>query len=111
MELKQYRGPFSYGDRITVPAQIGYTWVHIGIEIPKRQPITVPETQVIDEKNIIETGQYRPSYENTAILINDQTYQINANDILEFDGLSEIEWKISFLGYLPPETIIDIVWR
>ena len=112
MELKQYKGPFAAGSTITVPAQTGYTWVHIGIQIPKIQPMTIPQTKLSNNnKTTTKTGSYRPSYSNVKISINDTSYQLNANGILEFDGLSEIEWNIRFLSNLPAEAIIDIVRR
>lgn len=112
MKLQQYKGPFASGDRIRIPAQTGYNYVHIGIQVPKRQPITVPVTRLSnDNKTTTETGSYRPSYPNVCLSINGQTYQINSSDVLEFDGLSEIEWDIQFLTNFPAETIIDIVRR
>lgn len=104
MELRQYKGPFTSGQRITVSPQTGYTYVHIGIQIPKVQPLTVPNTSVNSEEI-----QYRPSRPNVQISINNKTYQVNECGILEFDGLAEIEWNIQFLQAMPAETIIDIV--
>ena len=39
MKLIQYKGPFQIGDTISVKAQQNYKYVHIGIQIPNRQPI------------------------------------------------------------------------
>lgn len=111
MELIQYRGPFASGQRIVIPAQMGYTYVHIGIQNPKTQPITIPQTRVVNNKTIVETGKYRPSYDNARLSINGQTYQLNAADVLEFDGLSELEWEIQFLDNFPATAVIDIVRR
>lgn len=115
MELAQYKGPFRSGSRITIPAQTGYTWVHIGIQLPKSQPIAIPRTQVSeDRQTTIFTGEYREATSqerDVKLLINNETYKINSCDVLEFDGLSEIEWNIQFLDNLPAETIIDIVRR
>lgn len=112
MVVTQYKGPFKSGSRINVEAQHGYTWVHIGIQIPKSQPIGIPETELSnDDKTTTETGNYRESHSILKLLINGHTYQINANGILEFDGLSEVDWTIQFLDSLPADTIIDIVRR
>ena len=112
MKLMQYKGPFASGRRITIPAQTGYTYVHIGIQVPKTQPITVPQTRLTNNnKTTIETGEYRSMRPDARILINGETYQLNVADILEFDGLSEIDWEIQFLDSFPAETIIDIVRR
>ena len=112
MELHQYKGPFASGSRIVVPAQTGYTYVHIGIQVPKTQPIAVPETKLTNNnKTTVETGNYRSIKGNARLSINGQTYQLNAADVLEFDGLSEIRWEIQFLDKFPAETIVDIVRR
>ena len=112
MKVVQYHGPFSAGDRIIIPAEMGTTWVHIGIQVPKNQPITIPQTRLTNNnKTTVKTGSYRESRENPIISINGKTFQMNESDILEFDGLSEIEWTIQFLKSLPAETIIDIVRR
>lgn len=112
MDLVQYKGPFQSGQRITIAPEMGVTWVHIGIQVPKTQPLTVPQTRLTNNnKTTVETGLYRPSYERPVVLINNKTYQINEHGILEFDGLAEIEWTIEFLANLPAETIIDIIRR
>lgn len=112
MDLVQYNGPFYSGQVIEVPAVTGYEYVHIGIQVPKRQPIAVPITRVSsDGKTTFDTGEWRPSYEDPIVQINDKQYQLNECDVLEFDGLSEIAWTIRFLTNLPSESIIDIVRR
>lgn len=110
MELIQYKGPFSTSDRIIIEPQIGESYVHIGIQVPKIQPITIPETKVSND-TIIKTGKYRPATEDVKISINNKTYQLSDTGILEFDGLSETGWDIRFLTNLPAEAIIDIVRR
>lgn len=110
MDLIQYKGPFKAGETIEVPAVTGYTYVHIGIQVPKQQPISVPVTTVSnDGKTTTWTGDWRPMRGNPIVQINEKDYQLNACDVLEFDGLSEIAWTIRFLHSLPPEAIIDIV--
>lgn len=94
MKLLQYVGPFVAGDTISVPAQISYKYVHIGIQIPERQPIAyVKEAPV-----------------SVDIEINGEMYRINEKGILEFDNLAEIAWEIRFLQNVPMETIIDIAY-
>ena len=103
MKLLQYTGPFIKDQRIVVPAQAGYTYVHIGIEMPNTQPFIIP------------TGNTEePFYEYVSdrvrrLSINGKDYIMNPSDILEFDGLSEIEWVIQFKTGFPKETIVDIV--
>lgn len=112
MDLVQYKGPFLRNQVITVPAVTGYSYVHIGIQVPKRQPIGVPVTKVSkDGKTTTETGEWRSFKEDPIVQINGEQYQLNECDILEFDGLSEIDWTIQFLKTLPAESIIDIVRR
>lgn len=112
MDLVQIKGPFSRNQRITIPAEPGYTYVHIGIQIPKRQPLAVPVTRVSNNgKTTTWTGAWRESRANISVTINDMQYQVNASDILEFDGLSEVTWTIQFNQAMPPETIIDVVRR
>lgn len=110
MELRQIKGPFSAYQQVTIPPETGHTWVHIGVQVPKTQPIAVPLTQVsLDKKTTTHTGNYRESYPILKVEINGDMYQLNECGILEFDGLSEIAWNLRFLTYMPPETIIDVV--
>ena len=120
MDLIQYKGPFYRNQVIEVPAEPGYTYVHIGIQVPKRQPIGVPVTRVSEDgKTTTETGEWRPFNHGSAtspsygqepiVQINGEQYQLSQADILEFDGLSEVSWTIRFLKTLPAESIIDIV--
>lgn len=94
MKLIQYTGPFSAGQHISIPAQINYTYVHIGIEIPYQEPIV----------NI--TSPMTPDIE-----VNSKTYKINNKGILEFDGLAEIAWEIEFLKDAPMESTLEIAYE
>lgn len=94
MKVKQLTGPFYAGQVITIPAQTDYTYVHIGIQIPKKQPI-----------------EYIKEAIKPDLTINGISYWVNAHHILEFDGLSELAWNIEFHKNLPMETIIDIIYR
>lgn len=114
MDLAQIKGPFYRNQRVTIPSEAGYKYVHIGIQIPKRQPIAVPATRVSNNGKVTTlTGEWRNQYPsnmpNISLTINDILYQVNANDILEFDGLSEVTWTIQFNQAMPAETIIDVV--
>lgn len=91
MELIQFTGPFRAGQHISVPAQSGRSYIHIGIQVPKRQPIRYWNKAL------------EPEFQ-----INGQLYKINENGILEFDGLAEIAWEIEVKKNLPAEAIIDI---
>lgn len=95
MELIQYKGPFKSGDEITAEARYDYTMVHIGIQIPQRQPIATWKSQ-----------EYPPD-----LTINGKSYAVNENGILEFDGTSEISFTVKFNKELPPETILDVIYK
>lgn len=92
MKLIQYTGPFSAGQTISIPAQQDYSYVHIGIQIPKRQPIAlITESAVpID------------------ITFNGVGYRVNDTGILEFDETAETSIEIKIERDLPWESIIDI---
>lgn len=94
MKLLQYIGPFAAGDMIEIPARQGYKYVHIGFQVPKRQPIAYTTAKLAAD---IEIN-------------NDMRYRINDNDLLEFDDLAETKWRIRFLDNLPWGSIIDIVY-
>lgn len=95
MKLVQYTGPFSAGQTITIPAQINYTYVHIGFQIPERQPIQlVTETALpID------------------FTLNDVGYRVNESGILEFDETTETAINIKIERDLPWESVIDIAYN
>lgn len=110
VELIQYKGPFQSGYKITVPAQIGTIYTHIGIQVIKPKPSFVPASEVLEDGKITTlTGEYRAIEPREEIAINGIKYHLNQNGILEFDGLGEIEWNIQFLTSFPPETIVDII--
>lgn len=111
MEVKQYIGPFKQGDVIKIPSQPGYIYTHIGIQTPKVQPHIIPRA---DGDYRSDISRLTPIYK---LKINDpgnkttSTYYMNENNILEFDGLAEINWEISFITNFPAETIIDIIQK
>lgn len=94
MKLLQLTGPFSAGQSISIPAQSTYEYIHIGIQIPERQPI-----------------QYWKKSLQPDVTINGVSYRVNDNGILEFDGLAELAWVIKFEKDLPMTAIIDILYR
>ena len=95
MKLIQYTGPFSAGQTITIPAQIDYSYVHIGIQIPKRQPIAL----------ITETAL------PIDITFNGVGYRVNETGILEFDETTETTIDIKIERDLPCESTIDIAYN
>lgn len=94
MKLIQYTGPFSAGQRISIPAEINYTYVHIGIEMPYQEPIVNIKSPI-----------------NPDIQVNSKTYRVNDKGILEFDDLAVISWEIEFLKDAPMETTIEVAYR
>jgi hypothetical protein len=95
LKLIQYTGPFSAGQTITIPAQIDYSYVHIGIQIPKRQPIAL----------ITETAL------PIDITFNGVGYRVNDAGILEFDETTETTIDIKIERDLPWESTIDIAYN
>ena len=95
MKLIQYTGPFSAGQTITIPAQADYSYVHIGIQIPKRQPTAL----------ITETAL------PVDITFNGIGYRVNDTGILEFDETTETTIDIKIERDLPWESIIDIAYN
>ena len=94
MKLIQYTGPFTAGQTITISPQQNYSYVHIGIQIPERQPIAyVTDTALTED-----------------IELNGIGYRINDKGILEFDELAETGIEISIKKNLPWESIIDIMY-
>lgn len=95
MEVVQFTGPFESGDEVSTEIRYDYTVVHIGVQIPQKQPIRYVRDKAYDGD----------------LMINGKSYAVNENGILEFDGTTEIEFKLEFTKKLPPETIIDIVYK
>ena len=96
MKILQYRGPFttSKEDDIYVAPIMDTTYVHIGIQIPYREPMI----------NLMNQGI------PVDIRFNGQDYRINDTGILEFENTEELELNIHFLQDLPEESILDIVY-
>lgn len=100
LKIIQYRGPFTRGDFIEIRAEYDTQYVHIGIQIPYRQPIAyLPENTGPDAD--LEMGEY----DSGRI-----AYRVNERGILEFDEIVQNSWMIRFLKDMPVETIIDIMY-
>lgn len=95
MKLIQYTGPFSAGQTITIPAQIDYSYIHIGFQIPKRQPIELIDSVALP----------------IDFTLNDVGYRVNNTGILEFDETAESAIEIRIERDLPWESIIDIAYN
>lgn len=95
MKLIQYTGPFSAGQTITIPAQTDYTYVHIGFQIPKRQPVELINTVALP----------------IDFTLNNVSYRVNNTGILEFDKTTETSINIKIERDLPWESIIDIAYN
>ena len=95
MKLVQYTGPFTAGQTISIPAQIDYSYVHIGIQVPKRQPIELIKTVALP----------------IDLTLNGVGYRIGNTGILEFDETTENSIEIKIERDLPWESIIDIAYN
>lgn len=130
MKLYQYRGPFKEKDVIVIQSRLGYEYIHIGIQIPDKQPIarqpwvrpegmedlTHKEAMEKNHVNEIEDirGEGWESFQSVSrvdIDINGTEYRLSASDILEFDDINVSSWEITILRDLPWGTIIDIVYE
>lgn len=99
MQLIQYKGPFSRGQNILVPMNDDYRYVHIGLQVPYKWKL-----------EYLADNDFAPD-----IRINNgkETFDfwINQRRILEFDGMADSYYYITFLKSLPMETIVDIIHR
>lgn len=96
MKIFQYRGPFTsnHSDDIYIAPQVDTTYVHIGIQIPYREPMI----------NLMNQGI------PIDIEINNRQYRINDTDVLEFEDTEELSLNIHFLQNLPEESVLDIMY-
>ena len=95
MKLIQYTGPFSAGQTITIPAQVDYSYIHIGFQVPYRQPIK------------LETKTALP----VDFTMNDVQYRVGDTGILEFDETTEDSINIRIERDLPWESTIEIAYN
>ena len=98
MKLIQYKGPFTAGEVIEIEPEYDCTYVHIGIQIPNRQPIAY------------WNSAYSPDVELGGVDGSTIGYAVNEKGILEFDEIAQGSWRIRFLKDVPMETIIDILY-
>lgn len=122
MKMVQYTGPFAANKKIEISSATGYKYVHIGIQIPQRQPIARqkkktslrPNTHIV--RNVItdrreeDWSGYNDGNTRADLVINGTEYRVSDGDILEFDDISVSSWEISFKDDLPWGTIIDIMY-
>lgn len=128
MKLYQYRGPFKAQDTITIHSRLGYEYVHIGIQIPDKQPMirqpwvrpednTLPHKDIMEQNHINEIEDYRKEgWESIQSVpvdleINGTEYRLSSSEVLEFDDISVSSWDITILRDLPWGTIIDIIYE
>lgn len=121
MLLEQKKGPFSAGSSFRVGGTDGRGYVHIGIQIPKSQPIAGEvycDTIVAGHKhnNLLGTpldilGKMPPADIRISTSGGTNDYKVNATGILEFDTQVGNSIKITILRDLPAETIIDLVYK
>lgn len=99
MKLLQYSGPFSKGQTVLVPPDDDSRYVHIGLQVPYKWKLEYLPKQGVDPDISIYNGDEKFSY------------YINHRGILEFDGLSDFYYQITFNRSLPMETIVDIIYK
>lgn len=102
MKIVQYKGPFTTSDRITIDPKYDISYVHIGIQIPHRQPVEYPTDSAISLSTDLRMGE-----DDTSTI----HYKVNETGILEFDEINQNGWYIAFDKDLPAETIIDIAYQ
>jgi hypothetical protein len=124
MKVEQIKGPFSAGAYKMFGGTDGRIYTHIGIQVPKRQPLGYTTFRAIDEglssDSIPELVEpIVPSkYCDVTIIFGSESdskssydYKISEKGILEFDGSFTNGITVKFLRALPPETIIDIAYK
>lgn len=120
MRLVQKKGPFSKGSSFQAGGTNANEFVHIGIHLPKTQPISenLYNTNRFDnghnssrvEFKTLETTSLSPDIQLTTVS-GASTFYINELGILEFDGTVGTAVTVKFLKDLPAETVIDLVYK
>ena len=98
MRLEQKKGPFSKGSSFQVGKVLTNEYVHIGIQIPKVQPIEFINNESVTPDIKIQSNN------------REESFRINKKGILEFDGKLGNSLTITFLKDFPMETVIDLVY-
>lgn len=117
MKAEQIKGPFSAGVTKTFGAVDGRTYKHLGIQIPKRQPITYSSYRALSEGKAASPVPAHSESLSSLLDITIETintsysYKISEKNCLEFDSDLGNEVKITFLRDMPPETIIDLIYE
>ena len=101
MKIVQYKGPFNRGDSIEIRPGYDISYVHIGIQIPHRQPVEYPHS------NEPLASDLRMGEDANSLI----SYKINKPGILEFDEINQGGWYMVFDKNMPAETIIDIAYQ
>lgn len=103
LKILQYKGPFTRSrDAIIIRPSYDLSYIHIGIQIPHRQPVEYPTDSSYSLDTDIRMG------EDISSTI---AYKVNETGILEFDEINQSGWYIAFDKDLPAETIIDIAYQ
>lgn len=99
MRLVEKKGPFSAGCSFRVGGASANQFVHVGIQIPNKQPISyaasddiMPDVQLTTSNGISD-------------------FYVNEHGILEFDCNVGTAVTVRILKNLPPETILDFVYK
>ena len=113
MKLEQIKGPFSIKSSHTSNAGARNSYVHIGIQIPQRQPIAYSEYRALNEgKEELLLFPQIPDYDITITTNQSEfSYKLNETGILEFDGNFGSKLKFTFEKSMPPETIVDVIYK
>lgn len=111
--ILEYTGPFRIGQRIQITPEVNSQIIHIGIQVPYKWAIAIPETNM-NPDDIVPVSFVPDSWKQIEapkpdISINRKEYCISPAGILEFDEMEMIEATIQILKDLPKESIIDIV--
>jgi len=99
MKLIQYKGSFLAGQTFEVKPQVGYRYVHIGLQAPFREPLAS-----------LTSGSLPTDYEITDNRGNTSRFRINDTDMLEFDGMNAASLSVKILRDLPFGSTIDIMY-
>ena len=120
MKTIQYRGPFQVGETLNINLRSTYKILQIGMERPLSIPITVyqnyynyvkEQNEGIEPTNVGLQALLEIEYRNSQNILIKNSFVINENDILEFNGLYQSEIKIRFLSTVDKYTIIDLAFK
>jgi hypothetical protein len=134
MRLIQKKGPFSKGSSFKVGGASLNEFVHVGIQIPKTQPMSPVMDDTIpfvgrfkyDMKSPnYSDDQIQDQYDQSKCLISDaiepdvsimtttgtSDLYVNKAGVIEFDTNVGATVTIKFLKDLPAETIVDLVYK